>query len=137
MEQWVYDKVAELKKFTDRPIVVRCHPRSFLNFNNTQFKIEMPKKIPNTYDDFDIDYNYHCVINHNSGPCVQAAIHGTPVICDQSSLAFDISDDIKNIENVSLPDREEWFVKLAHTEWTLEEISRGVPLKRLESFLKS
>jgi hypothetical protein len=94
-------------------------------------QIELPKKVPNTYDDFDIDYNFHCVINHNSGPAVQAAIFGTPVICDSTSLAYPVGDSLKNIEKISLPDREEWFLKLCHTEWTRDEIAAGIPLRRI------
>jgi hypothetical protein len=35
------------------------------------------------------------------------------------------------LENPTLPNREEWFLKLCHTEWTVEEIAQGVPLARL------
>jgi hypothetical protein len=90
-----------------------------------------PKIIPGSYDDFDIDYNYHCVVNHNSGPAVQAAVFGTPVICDSSSLAGELSGNIENIESINLPDRTEWFLKLCHTEWTTDEISQGIPLERI------
>jgi hypothetical protein len=93
--------------------------------------IDQPKRVPNTYDDFNIFYNYHCVINHNSGPAVQAAIRGVPVICDASSLASQLSGTIENIEKITLPDREDWFLKLSHTEWTVEEISNGLPQSRL------
>jgi hypothetical protein len=93
--------------------------------------VERPKRIPNTYDDFDIFYNYHCVINYNSGPAVHAAINGVPIICDSSSLASPVSSSLDQIENLQLPDREEWFLKLCHTEWTVEEIKQGLPLQRL------
>jgi hypothetical protein len=93
--------------------------------------VEHPQKIINTYDDFNISYNYHCVVNHNSGPAVQAAITGIPVLCDSSSLAGELSTNWENLENTSLPDREEWFLKLCHTEWTVPEIEQGIPLQRL------
>jgi hypothetical protein len=116
--------------------VVRPHPRSQIREKFADAVIELPKKVDNTYDEFDINYDYHCVINHNSGPCVQSAIHGTPIICDQSSLAFPVSEKWENLENPQLPNREEWFLKLCHTEWTVEEIAQGIPLKRLESYLE-
>jgi hypothetical protein len=131
MAEWVKQKIAEIRKFTEKSIVVRPHPRSpfILNINGVQ--LEQPKKITNTYDSFDIDYNYHCVINHNSGPAVQSAINGIPVVCDSSSLAFPVSDRLENINEPTLPDREEWFLKLCHTEWTVNEISKGIPIQRL------
>lgn len=136
MEQWVRDTIAKAKKYTGRRIVVRPHPRSLLREKFVDAVIDLPRKIENTYDDFNIDYNYHCVINHNSGPAVQAAIDGTPVICDSSSLAFPVSEKWEKLENPQLPDREDWFLKLTHTEWTVDEISQGLPIKRLENYLE-
>lgn len=136
MEQWIKDTIAKIKKHTSRRIVVRPHPRSQIREKFVDAVIEIPRKIENSYDEFDIDYGYHCVINHNSGPAVQAAIHGTPLICDQSSLAFPMSEKWENLENPQLPDREEWFLKLCHSEWTVDEISQGIPLKRLENHLE-
>jgi hypothetical protein len=132
MEMWAKEMIYKIQNYTDRKVVVRPHPRSNFQMNLPGVTVETPRKIPNTYDGFDIDYNYHCVINYNSGPAVQAAINGTPIICDPSSLAWPVSEKWENLENPSLPDREEWFIKLCHTEWTVDEISRGVPLKRLE-----
>jgi hypothetical protein len=137
MAEWAKRKVAEIRKFTEKDIIIRPHPRSPFTLTIPGVQVEQPKKIPNSYDSFDIDYNYHCVVNHNSGPAVQAAINGVPVICDRSSLAFPVSDRIENINNPTLPDREEWFLKLCHTEWTVDEISKGLPIQRLVSALEN
>jgi hypothetical protein len=137
MAEWAKRKVAEIRKFTEKDIIIRPHPRSPFTLNMTGVQVEQPKKIPNSYDSFDIDYNYHCVINHNSGPAVQAAINGIPVICDSSSLAFPVSEQIENINNPTLRDRDEWFLKLCHTEWTVDEISKGLPIQRLAANLKN
>ena len=137
MAEWVKQKVAEIRKFTDKSVVVRPHPRSPVSLNIQGVTVEQPKKILNSYDSFDINYKYHCVLNHNSGPAVQAAISGIPVICDHTSLAFEVSDAIENINRPTLPDRTQWFVKLCHTEWTVQEISTGVPIQRLVTALKN
>lgn len=136
MRTWVQNTIAKLKKHTDRPIIVRPHPRSPFNIEERGITLEKPIKINHSYDDFNIDYGYHCVVNYNSGPAVQAAINGVPIICDASSLAWPVSGKIEEIEEISLPDRTEWFNKLCHTEWTLEEISQGIPLLRLEKYLR-
>jgi hypothetical protein len=141
MAEWVRLEVEKIRKFTDRPIVVRPHPRSPFQLSVSNVSIELPRKLPNTYDGFNIDYRYHCVINYNSGPAVQAAISGTPVVCDQSSLAFPVSDQIENIDGIALKDREDWFLKLCHTEWTVPEIAEGTPIRRLipdlENYIKN
>jgi hypothetical protein len=136
MEQWIKDTIIKIKRYSSRRIVVRPHPRSQIREKFADAVIELPKKLVNTYDDFDINYNYHCVVNHNAGASVQAAIDGAPTICDSTSLAFPVGEKWENLENPQLPDREEWFLKLAHTEWTVEEIAQGIPIKRLEKHLE-
>jgi hypothetical protein len=131
MSEWATTLVREIRKYSNRKIILRPHPRSKFNLIHSEIKIELPKPVLGSYDDFNIDYNYHCVINHSSGPAVQAAINGVPVICDSSSLAGILSEKMENIENPLLPDRDEWFLKLCHTEWTVEEIAQAVPLQRL------
>lgn len=128
MEQWIHDTVNKIKQHTARQIIVRPHPRWPIN---VPFTIEQPIKLSNTYDVYNIDYNHHCVVNYSSGPAIQAAIAGTPVVCDISSLAYPISSTIENIETAHAPDRYNWFVKLCHTEWNVDEIRQGIPQKLL------
>jgi hypothetical protein len=110
---------------------VRPHPRCPLNLTNKRIIIDRPKKILNSYDDYNFDHNYHAVINYNTGPAIQAAIRGTPVICEPSGLAFPVSDTIKNIENIELKDRDDWLIDLSHKEWTVDEIANGIPQERI------
>jgi hypothetical protein len=134
--EWLQNTTRTVRQYTDRPIIIRPHPRSPLRVVKVPgATIEQPTLISGTYDSFDIDYCHHCVINYNSGPSVQAAIAGVPVICDASSLAYEISDTMENIESINLKPREDWFLKLCHTEWTVEEIETGIPLQRLLSTL--
>lgn len=129
---WLSNIIDSLRKHTDRPIVVRPHPRARIDTSKIlNVKIENPVKIINSYDDFDIKYDCHAVVNYNSGPSIQAIIKGIPSICDQSSLAYPMSTKIENIETPKIPDRHDWFVRLCHTEWTIDEIKIGIPLKRV------
>jgi hypothetical protein len=131
LESWLSNTVSNIKKYTDRPILIRPHPRSQFSFRVPGTTVITPKRLTNTHEEYDIDYNYHCVINHNSGPSIVAAIRGTPVICDSSSLAYPVSGKIEEIENISLIDRENWFLSICHTEWTNDEINQGLPISRL------
>ena len=133
MKDWVATTIEKIKQHTHRRIRVRYHPRSAFPFKQSGVEVERPTRIPDTYDDFDIFYNYHCVINHNSGPAVQAAINGVPVLCDSSSLAADVSIKWSELDSPYVPDRTEWFLKLCHTEWSIDEIRQGIPIARLFS----
>jgi hypothetical protein len=129
--QWVEQQISKIREYSDRKIIVRAHPRSPLKRIPPGCNYEQPQMIPNTYDDFDFKLNYHCIVNHNSGVGVHAGISAIPVVVDSSSLAFDISHDFKDIEDLREKNRTEWFLKICHTEWLIEEIREGIPLKRL------
>lgn len=137
-ELWINQTVEQIKKVSDRPIVIRSHPRSKLNsglLHDQSIIFQAPVKLNNSYDDFDIDYSYHCVVNYNSGPGSQAAIAGATVMVDRSSLAFPISTTIENIDKRLVVDRTQWFVELSHTEYTVEELSSGMWFHRIQQEL--
>lgn len=132
MAQWFKSNVEQIRQHTDMPIIIRCHPRfPVSSFSMPGVTFEIPIKLNDPYDNFNINYNHHCVISHNSSPGIQAAIYGTPVICHTSSLAYPVSTTVEQIESPSIPDRQEWFLKLCHTEWLVEEIAEGIPISRL------
>jgi hypothetical protein len=59
-------------------------------------------------------------------------IAGIPAFVGADSLAYDVANhDLANIETPLMPDRENWLVNYAHTEWTVDEIRSGIPFKRL------
>jgi len=133
VDQWVHDTVCEIKAHTDRPIVIRPHPRSRINIGllPVDVVVQTPSKIPGTHDSFDIDYQHHAVINYNSGAGVQAALAGSTVIVDRSSLAYAVSSNIAAIEQPFKIDQTHWRVEIAHTEYLTEEIERGEWITRL------
>jgi hypothetical protein len=136
-EAWINTTVASLRELTDRPVYVRPHPRSPLNrlLLENSIRVEQPQRIDGTYDSFDINYNYHAVINYNSGPGIQGALAGTNVIVDKSSLAWPVGTLLENISNPQYIDREQWLTEICHTEYTVEEIQQGLWLKRIEKVL--
>jgi hypothetical protein len=135
IDQWLTDTVQHTRTYSDRPIVVRPHPRSRINTVLSNVHVETPKKLANTYDSFDIDYRHHAVINYNSGAGVQAALSGATVIVDRTSLAAPVSTDMCNIEHPVAIDRDRWRVEIAHTEYLVEEIERGEWIPRLAPML--
>ena len=134
---WVTNTTNQLCQYTDREIIVRPHPR-FPIGSIAGATIENPRAVIGSYDGWNLDYQqYHCVVNHNSGPSVQAVINDVPVICDTSSLAADMSITYSEIENHPHKDRQEWFNDLCQKEYLIEEIAAGVPLIKLQKVLFS
>jgi hypothetical protein len=132
VDQWVADTIAEIRKYTQRPIIVRPHPRSPIrNRSIGNVLVELPRREADSYDNYDLKHDYYAVINWNSGVAIQSAIAGTPVITGPSSLAHEISGKYENIESIILPNRDQWFNKILHTEWLLDELAIGIPQTRL------
>jgi hypothetical protein len=140
MEGWVVQQVEQLRTVTDRPIVVRPHPRSALNWAGLvnlprDVVIEKPTKLANTYDSYNLAFDCHAVVNHNSGPGIQAALAGTRPIVDSTSLAHPVGVTHADIERPYETDRDRWLVEICHTEYLIEEIRKGTWLQRLKSHL--
>ena len=141
MEGWVVDQVQRLRAVTDRPIVVRQHPRSPLNSAGLVYLppdviIEQPQKIANTYDSYNLAFDCHAVINHNSGPGTQAALAGTRPMVDSTSLAYPVSITHADIDRPYDRDRDQWLVEICHTEYTVKEIQQALWLQRLSCKLE-
>jgi hypothetical protein len=137
MEAWISSQITNIRSVTDRPIHVRPHPRCKLKLERlpNDVEYETPHKLVNTYDSFDMHYNCHAVVSYNSGPGIQAAISGTRPVVDKTSLAYPVSVNIQDIEKPYDVDRDQWLTEVCHTEYTLEEITQGLWLKRIASAL--
>ena len=142
MSYWVMDTIDTIQQHTDMPIIFRPHPRCKLEAIEHQYKNvyrDEPRHIEGTYDDFNLSFNrVHAVISHSSNPGPQAVLNGVPAFVSPSSLAYDAANDLDflhDIENPYKPDRQQWLNDYAWTEFTVEEIADGIPLKRLTNCL--
>ena len=141
MSTWVMETIDTIQKHTDRPIIFRPHPRCRLPHIETEFnnvKRQDPQYVNGTYDDFDMNFkNIYATVNWSSNPAIHSVIEGIPAFTGPSSLAYDVAlQDFSQIDNPLYCDRRQWLNDYAYTEWTVEEISQGLPLKLLTSKLK-
>jgi len=137
MESWIAQRVSQIRAYTDREIRVRPHPRCRLAVSQLPqgIAVEFPRRVPDTYDSFDMQFDCHAMVNLNSGPGIQAGIHGVRPLVHSSSLAHPVSVSIQDIERPYDINRDQWLVEICHTEYTVEEISQGLWLKRLSDRL--
>jgi len=134
---WVKQTISELRKHTDRPIVVRGHPgdkRSKVYLSNKGWKVSNNENI---LEDFS---KAHAVITYNSSPGVAAAIEGIPVfVTDPNpkvSQAYDVANtDLKLIENPKLPERQAWVEKLCMSHWNFLELSTGEAWEHIRKYV--
>ena len=137
VEEWVCWQVEILQQNTDRPIRVRPHPRSLLNVSMLPHNVivERPEHVADTYDSFNMRFDCHAIVNYNSGPGIQAAIAGVRPVVDMSSLAYPVSIGYADIEQPYTIDRDLWLTQICHTEYTVDELRRGLWFKRIEPAL--
>jgi hypothetical protein len=98
---------------------------------NKTITVERPQKIANTYDSFDMHFDYHAVVNYSSGTGIQAAISGTRPVVGTYSLAAPVSVAIADLDQPYNIDRDQWLVEICHTEYTVNEIKEGLWIQRL------
>jgi len=137
--QWLDKTVNEIKKYTDRPIIVRGHPgdkqvSSYLKSKPGKYLVSTNKHI---LDDF---RNAWAVVNYNSTPSVAASIEGIPAFVTdpipQTSQAYDVANfDLSNLENPETKDRQYWIEKLSMCHWNLDELSNGTAWQHMRKYV--
>jgi hypothetical protein len=137
---WLVRTVQQIRKHSDRRILVRFHPgdKNILNHKRMLARYRMPNVIishaVNILEDFQ---HAHCVINLNSSPTVAAAIEGLPTIVldSQRSQAAEVSHhSLSDIEKLTERDREHWIHKMAQMHWSLSELKDGTAWRHLRQW---
>ena len=141
---WLGNAIENIRKFSKRDIVIRPHPRDGLtDYNqisrdNAGVYFDIPERtgVGDAVNFDDILSRSWLVVNHSSGPGIQAAFNGTHIFTGTASMAYPLSvRSWDNIENPPRVDRARWVKELAHTEWWVDEIAEGIPWKRLKNYI--
>ena len=144
MSTWFDQQITQIRKHTDKPIVIRPHPRNGVSLNAKKYqnvKIVTPQRDRRTYDDTDLAERLKsawAVVSHSSNPAMTAVFSGIPVYVSEASLSYDVGNvSYENINHPNMPDRQQWANKLAYTEWWTDEIEQGLPWARIKKRLES
>ena len=132
MDTYYKNTIQEVRKFTDKPIVVRSHPRFREGLHwacdSEWYKQQgvtwnIPKHIQQTYDSFDLEHmlkHTHCTISHSSNAGISSIIAGVPEVVSEHSLAYEVGTEMNTW--LSKPDRANWLNKMSYIEWFPDEI---------------
>jgi len=138
---WVEKIVHDIRKYSDRKIIVRPHPR------NLRHGIGMCKKL-NKHSKLNIEIstnltdggiqggegldrdlqNAYCVITYNSLSAVEAICEGIPTFAfDNGSMIWPVAHkDISQIEKLNYDiDITQWKYDIAYTQWNRKENKTG------------
>lgn len=136
---WVNKTISEIKKYSNRPIVVRTHPgdkkiNRILRIDHPDVTISKNEKLT---DDFK---NAWATVVYNSSPSVASIIEGIPSFLTdpepKHSQSYEVANlDLKNIENPILIDRQQWIEKLSMCHWSFDELRSGEAWKFFRNYL--
>jgi hypothetical protein len=139
VSSWLEYTVTEIKKYSDRPVVVRGHPgdkdaAKYLKDKPGKYTISRNQHI---LDDF---RNAWAVVNYNSTPAVAASIEGIPAFVTdpepQTSQACAVANlNLNIIESPELKDRQLWIERLAMCHWHFGELSDGRAWQHMKKFI--
>jgi hypothetical protein len=136
---WLDSVIKSIRRYSDRPIIVRPHPND--KKIKTVLKIKHPRVAISSRLSIMEDFrNAWATVVYNSSPGVASNIEGIPVFLTdpepRNSQSFDVSNtDISKIENPSMPDRSQWIEKISMCHWNFEELRSGEAWKFFKQFI--
>jgi hypothetical protein len=120
--EWARGVVAELRRYTDRPIIYRPKPSW-----DGAVPIEGTHWSPPKENFVQTIRNAWAIVTHGSNACFEAALAGIPSIILGEAVAAPISSrEIAAIEDPKCGKRGQWLANLAYRQWTEREMQRGL-----------
>lgn len=141
---WVNNTIDSIRKYTDRPILIRPHPgdKKAAQLVSTIISIHASKGIsiskPNTPLVEDLK-NCWAAVNHNSSPVVGAAIEGIPIFVtdmNRSQCAEIANKDFSRIEAPTFYDRQAWVERLSMFHWNFQELMSGECWSHMRNYIR-
>ena len=146
-DQWINKTVDQIRKHTDRKIIIRMHPNSKASHEKKDRKLVKINPKPNLeisdlqgrLNFFEGLDNAHCRVTHSSSAATDSIMYGVPTFVMSKRCIVHAGhiktweDDFSNIENLSDYDREQWAYNMAYTSFTNEQLaSKEVAAKFLD-----
>ena len=153
-KHWIWKTVRDIRRYTDRKIVIRPHP---FRLDTT---LNMLLTIDTVFENIEISTNQseliiesgggggsgfkkdmedaYCAVGLNSNALTETVMAGIPTfsLCS-GSMAWPVSNHyIKYINSPIMEfDREQWLYNLSYCQWREDEIVQGLPWEHLSKQL--
>ncbi len=149
---WAKNIINGIRLHTDKKIVIRPHPLAPLrpgeefydfffnlhkeNIKNIEFvdpkEVTLQKNLEGAY----------CSVAYSSGSSIDSILFGIPTIAtDPGNFTFEISshypEDINSVKIPTDPEIEKWLVKLAYSQWNINEMREGITWGHLRPTLEN
>jgi hypothetical protein len=116
LDQWMEATLLELKKHTDRNIVIRLKQSRDVRMHSDTLEDALSKDV-------------HCLITFNSIAATEAILLGKPAITLGPNAAHTLcTHSLSDVENLYIPtldEVEEWAAHLSYSQFTELEMRNG------------
>ena len=116
LETWLNNTIEEIKKYTDRPIVIRKKQSRAVRMTEDTMEMALAQDV-------------HCLVTFSSIAAGEALLLGKPAITLGPNAAAPLcSQHISEIENPKIPTLDEvkaWAANLAYNQFTEAEMRNG------------
>jgi hypothetical protein len=136
MVEWTRQTVQRLRSITNRPIVIRPHPKHKINLSDLTRLPGVSESVVGSTLQQDLA-NAWAAVFCNSSSSVAAVLAGIPVFADDDDcVAWAVANkDLAQIESPAMPDRTQWLNDLSAAHWTDEESRSGAVYQRFLPFI--
>ena len=131
VQDWLDNCVTEIRKYSNRPIIVRKHPgdkrQHQLNFSD-QYTISKNLRLINDLE------NCWATVTYNSSPGIASLIQGIPTfVTDKESKRSQTwpicNTDLRFIDTPTMLDRTDWINRISQCHWNEDEVASGLAWK--------
>lgn len=120
IEQWKDDTIKELRKYTDKKIVIRE---------------KLSKKVRKSLYRELCDEDYYCVVNINSNAAVEAIWAGIPAITLKQHISNPVTkNNLSDINNLFKGNIANWLCALSYSQFTYEELVDGTATEIVKKY---
>ena len=139
--EWLDQKIQQIRKHSQRTIVIRPHPGDYRPEDFVQYHGRAGIKLvdPTNTQLVDNLNGAHAAVFFNSSASVAAVCAGIPVFADDvSCVAWAVANqDIAQIESPATFAREQWLYDLAAAHWSDADAQAGRIWKKFQPYLTS
>jgi hypothetical protein len=143
---WTIDVIAKVRKYSDRPIIIRPHPgdkkaeKTYIPVLRTYIKTLDSVTLSNQNTPLEIDLqDAWCVVNHNSSAIVGSIIKGySAFVTDpQHSQCAEVANtDFSLIESPNQYDRQKWLERISMFHWKFSELEDGSAWSHMKNYVR-
>jgi len=142
---WLHNTIIDIRKYTDRTIIIRTHPgdkkaiKNYVPAIEQQYKSDPSIKVSPIGRPLEQDLQKTwAVVNHNSSSIVGPIIMGYPAFItdpDKSQCADVSHIGFSQIESPKKFDRQRWLERISMFHWKFTELEDGTAWKHMRAFI--